>query len=491
MDFRDLQKQNPWWESALRIEEDVKLSELKKFDIIWTPRLLNHIDLEKNAVYSIRGPRQIGKTTSIKILIKKLLKSKTPQNIFYFACDNVNDNKELISLLELFYERVRNQNQERVYIFLDEISYVKDWQKAIKYFIDTKGANNITMFLTGSNILDIKKSSERLPGRLGEKEGVSTNKILLPMKFAEFVELVSPDVYKQIKALNLDNQKERNEEFLQIINGKIPKSAWTLSNLSQRLDKLLDEYLLTGGIMLAINEYYKTKTISPQIYEMYVKQIFADITHAGREEKTAKMILSSIIKKMGTPSSWNGIRSENDIASQQTVEQYAYILRDIFVLNICYKIELDHTLNSAGNRKLYLQNPFIYNAISHALFESTKNPFKFSEENILNPEKKSIIMEALILNHLNRAFYNIRPNDLYDPSDHIFYAKTKKGHEIDFVMKLDEKMIGIEVKYQNQINSNDFIGLRKLHQGCMITKTTLEQKENYALIPASLFLIYI
>jgi len=491
MDIQTLQKQNPWWENPQRIGEDIKLKELEKFDIIWSPRILKHIDFEKNAVYSIRGPRQIGKTTTIKIVIKNLLKTKNPSNILYFACDNLKDNIQLQELLETYYDWARSQNKERVYIFLDEISYVKEWQRAVKHFIDAKGSNNITMTLTGSHILDLKQSTERLPGRVGEKEGISSNKILLPMKFAEFVELRNPEIYGQVKKWKLEQQESRNAEFTQIINGALPKSAWDLSRIISALDRLLDEYLITGGIMLAINDYHKTGKISPQIYEMYVKQILGDITRAGREEKTAKLIISSILKKMGNPISWNGIRVENDIASTPTVEQYVYVLRDLFVLNICYKIEMDGKQNLAGNKKIYIQNPFIFNALYAALFDSTKDPYLVAQGNILSSEKKSVLIESLVFNHLSRAFYNMRPSDIYDPADIIFYAKTNKGYEVDFVFKAQDILGGIEVKYQNTLNSGDFRGLIKIGKGCLISKTEINQKNRMCTIPVSLFLLYI
>ena len=465
--------------------------ELEKFELRWTPRLLKHIDFEKNAVYSIRGPRQIGKTTTLKIVIRNILKTKPAQNIFYFACDNLKDNLQLSEILELFYERVRTQNQERVYIFLDEISYVKDWQKAVKHFIDLKGSQNITITLTGSDILDLKKSSERLPGRVGEKEGVSSNKILLPMKFSEFIEIKRPNLHEKIKALHLDEHTTKIKEFQDILNGSLPQSVFTLSYIQPELDTLLDEYLTTGGIILVMNNFYKTRTISLQIYELYIKQIFADVTRVGREEKTAKLILASILKRMGTPSSWNAISKENDIASAQTIEQYAYILRDIFALSICYKIDLDGTPNYAANRKLYFSNSFIYTALYHAVFDPTKDPFLVSQEILLNPERKSILIEALVLNHLNRAFYNFLPSDLYDPSDLLFYSKTKKGQEIDFVVRTEKGLQGIEVKYQNQIKAGDLMGIKKLRSGIIISKNTLEQRDRIALIPASLFLVYI
>ena len=491
MDLSKLQKQNPWWENPHRIEEDLKIQELNRSTVKWTPHLLKHIDIEKNAVYSIRGPRQVGKTTTIKIIIRTLLKTKPSANIFYFACDDVRDYTQLRDILETYHDWLRKQNNKRVYVFLDEISSVKDWQRAVKHFIDTKGNQNLTMIHTGSQILDIKNSTERLPGRVGEKEGISTNKILLPMKFAEYVELRNPEIYEQVKKWELDEQATRNHDFQVLMAGKIPPSAWDLSRLALALDKLLDEYLLTGGIMLAVNDYHNTGRISPQLYDLYIKQIVGDITRAGREEKTAKLILGSMIKRMGTPASWNGIRTENDIASSPTVEQYAYILQGIFVISICYKMELNGEENPASNKKIYFLNPFVYTALYHWLFENTRDPYIVSQENINDPEKKSILVESLVSNHLGRAIYNIRPNDLFDPSDHIYYAKTNKGKEIDFMIKLGNILRGIEVKYQNSINPEDFMGLRKLKQGCMITKNKLEQKEAYALIPVSLFLLYI
>lgn len=489
MDLTDIRKQNPWWEEPKRIDEDLKLRELENASVKWTPRLLKHIDLEKNAIYSLRGPRQVGKTTVVKVLIKQLLETKHSSNILYFACDNVKDNQELSKLLEEYYDWIKNQNKERVFIFLDEISSVKDWQKAIKFLVDSKP--DVTMLLTGSNVLDIKKSTERLPGRTGEKEGISSNKVLLPMKFAEYVEMRNPPLYDQVKKVDLQQSKKRNVEYKQILSGKLPQSAWDLSRLLPELDVLFEEYLITGGIMLVVNEYITTKRISSQLYDLYLKQVIGDITRVGREEKTAKQILASILKRMSTPSSWNGIRTENDIASSPTVEQYAYILRDTFVISIFYLMDLDGSQKTASNKKIYIQNPFIFHALHNWLFENTRDPFLTTKEFLEISENKSKLVESIIANHLCRVAYGLRPSDIFDPSDNVYYAKTKKGIEIDFLLKTDNGFHGIEVKYQNTINGEDFIGLRKMRKGCMITKNKIEQKESYALIPVSLFLLYI
>src|SRR3989338_3656554 len=323
MELLDIRRQNPWWEAKERVNEDPKIRDYISAKVKWMPRLKKYISMDKNVVYSIRGPRQVGKTTLIKIIIKELLEKNTPLNIMYFACDLLRDNLALNELLNTYYGWIRPQNNERIFIFLDEISSVKDWQKSIKLFIDTKGNNDLTMILTGSHTLDIKSNTEILPGRVGKKEHIPTHKILLPMKFAEYVEMRNPELYKQVKEFKLDIAKERAEQFQEIITGKVPKSAQNLIRLLPELDGLLDEYLLTGGIMVAVNEYAEHKRINSQIYEMYIRQLIGDMARMGREEKTAKQILAAMLKRIGSAYSWNSIKKDAGIPTQPTVDQYA------------------------------------------------------------------------------------------------------------------------------------------------------------------------
>ncbi len=491
MDLLDIRKQNPWWESKERINDDLKIRDYTAAKVKWMPRLKKYIFLDKNAVYSIRGPRQVGKTTLIKIIVKELLEKNNSFNVMYFACDLLRDNIALNDLLNTYYSWVRGQNKERIFIFLDEISSVKDWQKSIKLFIDTNGNAGLTIILTGSHTLDIKSSSERLPGRVGEKEHISTHKILLPMKFAEYAEMRNPGLYRQVKEFKLDVAEERAQQFLELINGKLPKSAQNLIRLLPELDALLDEYLLTGGIMVAVNEYVENRRISSQIYEMYIRQLIGDMARMNREEKTAKLILAAMLKRIGSVYSWNSIKKDAGIPAQPTVDQYANILQTMFVLNIHYKIETDGTIKSASDKKVYVLNPFIFHALNSWLINPAQDPYQSATDFLLNTENKSKLIEAVVGDHLSRAAYNIHPADIFDPSDFIFYLKTSKGHEVDFIFKIDDISAGIEVKYQNSLNPEDFRGLNKIGHGCMVSKKDFSQKEKLAVIPVSLFLLYI
>src|SRR3989338_10848211 len=111
MDLLDIRKQNPWWENPNRIQSDPRIKDFLAAQVQWTPRLKKYIYLDKNAVYSIRGPRQVGKTTLIKIIIKELLEKNESINIMYFACDLLKDYQALNDLLDTYHTWIRNQSK--------------------------------------------------------------------------------------------------------------------------------------------------------------------------------------------------------------------------------------------------------------------------------------------------------------------------------------------------------------------------------------------
>ena len=275
------------------------------------------------------------------------------------------------------------------------------------------------------------------------------------------------------------------------MNGMIPQSAHNLLRILPELDALFDEYLVTGGIMIAVNEYVKSRRINTQIYELYVRQLIGDVSRVNRDEKTAKLILASILKRICSTVSWNAIKEENDIKSQPTVDQYATILQHMFILNIFYKIELDGSIKRGSDKKIHILNPFIFHALYGWLINPAQDPYQSSIEFLSSSENKSKLVESVVGDHLNRAAHNLRPADSFDASDHVFYTKTKKGIEVDYVLKSHGVFAGVEVTYQNDINSEDFRGLTKLPSGCLVSKKTFIQKTRIAVVPVSLFLMYV
>jgi predicted AAA+ superfamily ATPase len=60
----------------------------------------------------------------------------------------------------------------------------------------------------------------------------------------------------------------------------------------------------------------------------------------------------------------------------------------------------------------------------------------------------------------------------------LFYWKSSKGNEVDFIIFLDDKPFGIEVKYQNIVSKWDEMSIRKgIGRGMVITRDVFEYGE--------------
>ena len=68
----------------------------------------------ENGLYIIRGPRQVGKTSWLKTLLRRY---PIPGRAFYLSCENMRDHQELATLL-------KSLRGHRELVLLDEISFM-------------------------------------------------------------------------------------------------------------------------------------------------------------------------------------------------------------------------------------------------------------------------------------------------------------------------------------------------------------------------------
>ena len=156
-----------FWEIEGWENEDHHLSRIKKLPF---QRPFPSVSWGEG-LFSIRGPRQIGKTCWIKSILLEKTRQEA-KNCFYLSCENLRDHQDLAELLK----SVRN----RSWIFLDEITFVKDWARAVKHEADAGYVK--TLVVTGSDAHDLRQGQERMPGRLRRSAELE----LLPMSFLEF-----------------------------------------------------------------------------------------------------------------------------------------------------------------------------------------------------------------------------------------------------------------------------------------------------------------
>lgn len=180
-----LEQFNPWWKTG-RVK-DTWLRPYKRklyFEIVRY--------IEKRQIILIWGLRRVGKTTTMFQIIEDLLANINKKNIFYFSFDEIafDFNDVLESYKKYILGSSFDEAKEKIYIFLDEIQKVDDWENKIKIFYDIYP--NIKFFISGSASVNLRrKSTESLAGRIMDFQ-------MKLLSFDEFIEMKHKDI-KQIR----------------------------------------------------------------------------------------------------------------------------------------------------------------------------------------------------------------------------------------------------------------------------------------------------
>ena len=149
MDIRFLPHNSHFEDPDLFSSRDPHLRHLQKQSLIHRSELLDLLPRHNPGIYTVSGGRQIGKTTLLKQWINELLESGiTPERIVYFTGELIDDHHSLVRLLTEFLNE--RQGSELCYILLDEVTYIKDWDKGIKYLAHAGMLENAELLITGS-----------------------------------------------------------------------------------------------------------------------------------------------------------------------------------------------------------------------------------------------------------------------------------------------------------------------------------------------------
>ena len=472
--------QNIWWQDKRLISHDPKIREMNAQRFKWRPRVLEEFELDRFVVYTLRGPRQVGKTTALKILINDLLKKERvlKEQVMYYSCDNIDDYKELIELLETYLDYIKklNLHKKRLYIFLDEVTSVRNWQKGIKHLVDTGKLSQSGIVLTGSNAADLRKGMERLPGRRGKTGG--PDKIMLPLTFSEYVSLINPDLFARFAG--------------EITGGidifSLDQAAFkTLLSLQPHLGELsilYEQFLTTGGFITAINAYFPEHEIGYAVYELYQQWLRGDISKAGRNERTARQIINELITIAVSAFGWETIAKKIGVATHKTVSEYMETMEDSFVLKTLYQIDINTRRPRVKKlKKAYFLDSFIL----WSLWGWVDNWLAYSDNvrrSLASADMKARLTEQVIANEL---FYQFdRPDWL---NSRVFFWKN--GGEMDFIVKREKDLLPVEVKYQKNAGFQDLRTIKRLgfKRGILISMDRLEMENSFAIIPAEIFLL--
>ena len=337
--------------------------------------------------------------------------------------------------------------KERVYVLLDEIQYIENWQSILKRYYDLSG-KRIKFIVTGSQSVLLKgKYRESLAGRIFDY-------YLSPLSFSEFLRINREQV-KIIEPFDLFELPAKYGELSQY-NGYHSKQIAELSR----------EYIVTGqfpetrklGIPERRHEY---------IVESVIGKVLEDCTHIFSIEKTDefKLITRHLLNNVGSIFELTNIGREVAV-SKKTLEKYVEYLKESYIFEILYKYHKSLIKRGRILKKLY--TPCVN-------FTCALNHYKESHIDEV-PQAFGKIIENIVYNVLKQKYKDNKITEALS-----FWRKGEK--EIDFLVIHNNKQLPIEVKFSSSASSKDLSAMtdymrnKKLEYGVVVTRDELAKKE--------------
>lgn len=396
-------------------EHDPHLSALKTFAFIHPMDWWRGIDFNEPGIFILTGGRQIGKSTSTKLLIKESLTNGMfpNENIFYLPCDQIDSHQELGQIIRAFLQTINTG--KHFLLIIDEVTYVTEWDRAIKAIADEGSFRNGLCIITGSDSIILKDAISRFPGRRGR--AAKTDFHIAPLNFKEYIELVDK---------SLIHSDENNSLF-----------------------EYFNKYLRCGGHLRAINDLHGSGKILPATYTVFEQWIRGDFQKRERSVPYLKGTLKSLIETVGSQVTYSSLTNRIGELSKPTLIDYFNLLERLDVIFDLQAFDQNKHIGFPRKaRKFHFWDPFILDTIKLWLERELELSTKSDME--------SVKIESIVAAH----FKSHMPT---------FYFKGKG--EIDVVTYRNKKATYIEVKWGKQIRSSDLEELKKRDNGIILTKT--------------------
>src|SRR3990167_6839472 len=413
--------------SFAKIDPHLKRLYVQKY--VYQSALLNELPTDIPGILTLSGGRQVGKTTLLKQWMEKLLQSGVaPEAICFFSGELIGDNQTLYSVMKSQLARMPADGLK--YFILDEVTDIDDWDKTVKYLADTGELSQVVLVLSGSDLVLIQEARKRFPGRRGKANKVDFH--YYPLSFREFLQL------KKILPKTTSYES-------------VP--AHVITALYQELN----EYLIHGGFLTAINEFATEHKISQATLAIYSDWIRGDIMKRDKREHYLKEIIEAIIKHYLKQVSWDNLTKELSIDHTQTIADYMGILESMDAVFVQAAIMEDKLKPAPKKRKkLMFCDPFIFHAM-RAWIDPVKDAYQQQILPILADSKGcSDLIEACVVTHFRRFF----------PT---YYIKAEG--EVDVAYVHQHKFWPVEVKWTEQLRSNDLKQICKYKNGNIYAKT--------------------
>ncbi len=477
--IRILYTHNPWWITGSAPKE--LAHEFRRRDFY---KLREQLDLKE--ITGIVGARRVGKTTLMYQLIENLLEHIEPKRVMYLKVDDpyISANIENVQQIFLLYSiHVLNEPlenlSEKVYIMLDEVQVLEDWELLLKRFYDL--GYKIKFVISGSSSPQIvQRGAESLVGRFHPQ-------LVCPLKFLEVLRYYKreKDPNRKYDNINWELRKALQES----VNEGDPTtvfSAFERASLELAIEKdwiliRLNDYLIRGGYpaVVSSDDYYRSTEILRDHLDL---TIYRDIikTFNIRDPKSFESLFIILASECCQRHNYDNLSKEMGI-KWDTVKDYVFYLTHSYLISESRYYSRNVRTQMKNDKKIYINDNGLRNSVLGLIDKNV----------ISNTLQLGRLAENAVADHTKRLVYNL--GQVVDSS--IYYWYDRNGHEVDIILDIFGKPVPIEVKYRTSISTSELKGIKNFIKkynsevNIVVTRDTLEQDELTIRVPLWLFLL--
>lgn len=496
---------------------------------------------ETSGILIIRGPRRIGKSSTLKYLIDEMIsEGYSPESFLYLSLDLdelFSDMHRKRKLREMLTEIISTYKKPGLplIIILDEVTFYKGWARVLKNLVDTGSVGyGIGIIATGSYSLDLGSARRELSGRFGPLgEECGSDILFSPRRFIEVSESILGDSNNfrsfLAKKLGAFPKKTGIIEFLAGYQGESENQSFGYTRtINELLEKyyddlhqlLFDNYFYAGGYPRKIYQtILSTKEGNINVPDArYVEDIYNLLVSDAQKFSLNPKIVEQLLSKIQSPSFRVGgdlklfcnLGSNYNITINECNKYMEYLTSSgLFSLLPCIDnpSQIDHKtkfVNPKNSRyKFVVNDPAVFFSAyfcPRGIREIFKRANKLLQENHQIAES---LFESIIISHFRH--HPVLKSQKTNNISFILDTKNQneEGNELLDVflwyLNFQEEfvLVPVEVKFGNvdisQIKERaktlkEDYGFKRLI--VVTNKKDFEIHEDYVLIPAEIFLLF-
>ncbi len=307
----------------------------------------------------LTGVRRCGKSTILKMLIQELQKRGISENrIVHYNFDSL-EHEDIKTSKTLFAELKKHlAEDEKTYLFLDEIQEVESWEKVVNSLM---ADCNVDIYVTGSNSRMMSSEiSTYLTGRYVAFR-------IYPLSFSEY--LTFRKTYTEL-----------SDTHAELVN-----------------------YLRLGGFPALHLQKYSFEDAYTIVRDIYNSTIFTDIVRRNQIRKVDQLerIVRFVFDNTGRTFSASTIskylKSENRTIDNETVYNYLTQLENAYIIHRCSRYDVQGKEILKTQEKFYLADPaFRYSVLGYS------------------PNSVAAMLENMVYLELRRRGYDVYVGKLGD-----------------------------------------------------------------------------